>query len=113
VEDVSAVQILVTESAARRALRLALAAGLIVFRPMLVAAGWALRGKTPAERRPGYVLTIRRDDGGAEQARIEGEVLGALPRRGDRLSLWGHRTYGVLIVRDGYNHSVNGEIGIG
>jgi hypothetical protein len=80
---------------------------------MVAAGAWALRGKTPPERRPGYVLTIRRSDGGAEQARIDRELLGALPRRGDYVSLWGSRSYGVLVVRQGYNHSVSAEIRLG
>jgi hypothetical protein len=113
VEDVGQLQVLVPVSFASRALRLAIALPLLIFRPLILAGAWAVRGSTPPERRPGYVLTIRRADGGAEQARIERELIGALPRRGDYVSLWGSRSYGVLVVREGYNHSVGGEIKLG
>lgn len=113
VEDVGQVQVLVPVGFARRALRLAIAVPLLVFRPLIMAGAWAVRGNTPPERRPGYILTIRRADGTAAQARIERELLGALPRRGDNVSLWGATSYGVLVVSEGYNHSVGGEIRLG
>jgi hypothetical protein len=113
VEDVGQLQVLVSESLTRRLLRLAIAVPVFVLRPMVAAAAWALRGSTPRERRPGYVLTIRRPDGGAEQARIDRELLTGLPRRGDYVSLWGYTAHGVLVVREGFNHSVGAEIRLG
>jgi hypothetical protein len=113
VEDIGMVQMVVPEGCTMRVLRMVLAIPFLFLKPLMAAGAWALRGKQPDERRTSYVLTIIRPDGGREQARIDGEMLGAMPRRGDYVRLWGGQRHGVLIVTNGYNQTVNGEIRIG
>lgn len=93
-------------------LRLMAASVLLLLRPMLVIGGWVLRRGQQVERQTVYILGVRDATGDEHQARIEGEPMGAMPRRGDYVSLWGSPRHGVLVIRNGYNHSVGGEIRI-
>ncbi len=83
---------------------------LLVFRPAMVLAAWVLRGRTPAEHQTVLVLRIERDDGGLEQARIESDLDGATMDLGDRVSIWGKRRAGVVIVKYAFNHTVGAEV---
>ena len=58
------------------------------------------------------VVSVLRSDGTVLQARLEGELCGAVPRLGDYVSMWGGERHGVLIMGLGFNHSVNAEIRI-
>ncbi len=60
-----------------------------------------------------YNLQIQRSSGGGlGEARLEGDVMGGMPRPGHQVSLWGRDRGGSLIVRQGYNHTVKAKISI-
>lgn len=83
---------------------------LFVFRPAMVLAAWLLRGRSPTENQIILVLRIERDDGGLEQARIESDLDGATMDLGDRVSIWGKRRAGVVIVKYAFNHTIGAEV---
>ena len=83
---------------------------LFVFRPAMVLAAWVLRGRSPTEHKTVLILRIERDDGGLEQARIESDLDGATMDLGDRVSIWGKRRAGVVIVKYAFNHTVGAEV---
>jgi hypothetical protein len=60
-----------------------------------------------------YNLQIRRSsDGSLGEARLEGDVMGGMPRHGHHVSLWGRDRGGTLIVSRGYNHDMKARISI-
>lgn len=85
---------------------------LLPFKPTMVLGAWLFRGNTPKERATDVVVSVLRGDGTVLQARLEGELCGAVPRLGDYVSMWGSERHGVLIMGLGFNHSVNAEIRI-
>lgn len=110
VEDIREIEVAAPKNWAGGTAKTGLALILLPLHPLLVLGGLLFRGSSPKKTQKHYILGIRRSDGREEQARIEGDPLGALPRRGDHVSLWGSPRYGVLVVRRGYNHSVHAEI---
>jgi hypothetical protein len=56
------------------------------------------------------VLRVKDATGKSVQARLEGELLGAVAELGDEVELWGHYRGGLLIVSRGYNDSTKAEI---
>lgn len=110
IEDVREQQVTVPQNSVEAFLKTLVSLILLPLKPFLVIGAWLFRGPTPKEKRTAYVLGVRKDDGIEEQARIEEELVGALPRLGDYVSLWGVPRYGVWIVSRGYNHSVTAEI---
>jgi hypothetical protein len=109
VVDVRELQVFAREGCLMSTLRMFVGVFVFVMQPLLTMGNW-VRGPVTRERLAVYVIGVRRADGGEEQARIEGESMGAVPRRGDVVSLWGPRRHGVLVLRRGFNHSVSAEI---
>lgn len=83
---------------------------LFVFRPAMMLSAWILRGRSPTENQPVFILRIERDDGELEQARIESDLDGATMDLGDRVSIWGKRRGGVTIVSKAFNHTIGAEV---
>lgn len=83
---------------------------LFVFRPAMVLAAWVLRGRSPTENQPVFIIRIERDDGGLEQARIECDLVGATMDLGDHVSIWGARRGGVVVVKHAFNHTIGAEV---
>lgn len=110
VENVRSDQIIVQVGCLARAVRGAFGLFLLAFKPLLVLAGWLFGGGRQPERQTVQILTVARPDGSMAQARMEGDCLGSLPARGDTVSLWGKWRHRVLVVRRGFNHSVDADI---
>lgn len=83
---------------------------LFIFRPAMVLAAWVLRGRSPTENQPVFIIRIERDDGGLEQARIESDLVGATMDLGDHVSIWGKRQGGVVVVKHAFNHTIGAEV---
>lgn len=76
----------------------------------MMLSAWILRGRSPTENQPVFILRIERDDGELEQARIESDLDGATMDLGDRVSIWGKRRGGVTIVSKAFNHTIGAEV---
>ena len=83
---------------------------LLIFRPAMVLAAWVLRGRSPTESQPVFIVRIERADGGLEQARIESDLVGATMDLGDHVSIWGERRGGVIVVKHAFNHTIGAEV---
>ncbi len=53
---------------------------------------------------------VRKADGTLHDVRFEGDLVRSRIALGDRVSLRGSERNGVLIVKQGYNHTTGGEI---
>jgi hypothetical protein len=51
------------------------------------------------------LLRIRTSDGTQRDARLRGHLTGANLTLGDKVSLWGWKRRGMLVVRRGFNHT--------
>lgn len=76
----------------------------------MVLAAWVLRGRSPTENQPVFIIRIERVDGGLEQARIESDMSGATMDMGDHVSIWGERRGGVVVVKHAFNHTIGAEV---
>lgn len=57
-----------------------------------------------------HVLTINKQDRTQTQARVVGDLVGALMRQGDDVALWGQFQHGVLYVMYGYDYTLGAHI---
>jgi len=88
-----------------------LAATILLFsRPLVLLTIWLFAGRRPNEYRTVHLIRVKRSDGTIGQARIEADILGATAEAGDFVSIWGTQRSGVLVLKQGFNHTVGGEI---
>lgn len=95
----------------------------IIFLPVQIALAFVAHGRLGSlfslsghgrhnrrEDRPVFIVTVNKNDNTQEQARIEGELEGAMMSQGDDIALWGPYRHGVLVAKRGYDYTYQAQI---
>ena len=81
---------------------------MLPFKPVMVLLAWIFGGNRPKEKKDIYIIRIEESTGNIVETRFEDELKGTMVSVGDYVSVWGVLKYGVLYIKEGFNHTTGG-----
>lgn len=110
VEDVKDIQVGARPSFGQETARATWSSVLLITKPAIWLSSLLVRSTQSVNMNTHWILVVRRSDHTLKQARIEGDLTRAIVSRGDYVSLWGREKGGVLVIKQGFNHTAMAEI---